>query len=100
MLNGLDVCIIAATDLSGGIGKGGAIPWHIPDDLTNFKEETKGNIVVMGRKTYTDIVDRLGNGVEGEHVLHNRKCIVLSNTLSCDSVKDAILIRDIGELVH
>lgn len=100
MLSGLDVGIIAATDLAGGIGKGGAIPWHIPDDLTNFKEETKGNIVVMGRKTYTDIVGRLGNGVDGEHVLPNRKCVVLSNTLSTEEVKDAILIRDIGELVH
>lgn len=99
MIKGLDVGIITATDLAGGIGRGGAIPWHIPDDLTNFKAETKGNIVVMGRKTYTDIVDRLGNGV-GEHVLPNRKCIVLSNTLSSEEVKDAILVRDIGELVH
>lgn len=100
MLSGLDVGIIAATDLAGGIGKDGIIPWHVPDDLTNFKEETKGNIVVMGRKTYTDIVERLGNGKEGEHVLPNRKCIVLSNTLSDYDVRDAILIRDIGELVH
>ena len=100
MIKGLDVGIIAATDLAGGIGEDGGIPWHVPDDLRNFKEETKGNIVVMGRKTYTDIVERLGNGVGGEHVLPNRRCVVLSKTLSYEEVKDAILIRDIKELIH
>lgn len=44
--------IIVASDKNGVIGVGNKLPWHLPKDLTMFKELTKGNTVVMGRKTY------------------------------------------------
>jgi dihydrofolate reductase len=34
------------------IGRGGQIPWHLPEDFKWFKEMTQGNIVIMGRKTF------------------------------------------------
>ena len=37
------------------IGKDNKIPWHIPEDLKNFKKITTGHPVIMGRKTYESI---------------------------------------------
>lgn len=44
--------IIVASDKNGVIGSGNKLPWHLPTDLQMFKNLTKGNTVVMGRKTY------------------------------------------------
>jgi len=37
------------------IGSNGKMPWHIPDDLKNFKTVTMGAPLLMGRKTYQSI---------------------------------------------
>lgn len=43
--------LIAALDRNHAIGKGNALPWHLPDDLKRFKALTLGKPVLMGRKT-------------------------------------------------
>ena len=40
------------------IGKGGAMPWHLPQDLAHFKRVTLNHPVVMGRKTWDSIPPR------------------------------------------
>jgi len=47
--------IIACIDDKRAIGKDGGIPWHLPEDLKRFKRLTKGQAVVMGRKTFESI---------------------------------------------
>lgn len=37
------------------IGRGGTLPWHLPEDLAFFKRTTTGHPIVMGRKTYESI---------------------------------------------
>ena len=37
------------------IGRGGDLPWHLPEDLQFFKRTTSGHPIVMGRKTYDSI---------------------------------------------
>lgn len=37
------------------IGREGALPWHLPEDLAFFKRTTSGHPIVMGRKTYESI---------------------------------------------
>ncbi len=37
------------------IGKGGALPWYLPEDLAFFKRMTSGHPVVMGRRTFESI---------------------------------------------
>lgn len=46
-----EVAIIVAVDRDGAIGRGNALPWHLPDDLKRFKALTLGRPVLMGRKT-------------------------------------------------
>ena len=45
------VSLLAALDRRRAIGRNGAMPWHLPDDLKRFKALTLGKPVLMGRKT-------------------------------------------------
>jgi dihydrofolate reductase len=45
------ISLIAALDRNRAIGRAGAMPWHLPDDLKRFKALTLGKPVLMGRKT-------------------------------------------------
>lgn len=46
---------IAAMSLNRVIGRGPAIPWHLPEDFRWFKQRTMGHVLVMGRKTFESI---------------------------------------------
>ena len=47
--------VVAALDRNGAIGRGNALPWHLPDDLKRFKARTLGHAVLMGRRTAESI---------------------------------------------
>lgn len=48
--------LIVACDPKGGIGYNNELPWNnIQGDLPRFKELTKGQVVVMGRKTWESL---------------------------------------------
>ncbi|MDN6730851.1 MAG: dihydrofolate reductase [Atopostipes suicloacalis] len=44
-----------AEDEDGLIGSAGELPWHLPGEMKHFVEVTKGDIVIMGRKSYESI---------------------------------------------
>ena len=50
--------LIAAVAQNGVIGKGNALPWHLPEDLKHFKQLTTGHAVIMGRKTWESLPPR------------------------------------------
>ena len=52
------ITLIAAIGRGGCIGKGGKIPWHLPEDLKRFRDLTMGKTVVMGRKTWESLPER------------------------------------------
>ena len=66
----MNIHIIWAQDNNGGIGKNNTLPWHIPEDLINFKKITSNNTVIMGRKTWESL---------SKKPLPNRRNIVLSS---------------------
>ena len=47
--------LIVARARNGVIGRHGALPWHLPEDLAHFKRTTMGHAVIMGRKTWESI---------------------------------------------
>ena len=49
------LALVAAVAANGVIGRGGALPWHLPDDLKHFKAVTLGKPVLMGRRTFESI---------------------------------------------
>ena len=62
---------IAAMASNRVIGKDGALPWHLPEDLKFFRKTTTGHPILMGRKTW----ESLGRP------LPNRRNLILSRTL-------------------
>lgn len=67
--------LIVAYDENKLIGANGKLPWHLTDDLKNFKKITLGKTIIMGRKTYESI---------GSKPLTGRNNWVLSKTLNND----------------
>jgi dihydrofolate reductase len=46
---------IAAMSLNRVIGRAGQLPWHLPEEFRWFKQNTKDQVVLMGRKTYESL---------------------------------------------
>jgi dihydrofolate reductase len=87
------ISLVVAAANNNAIGKGGVMPWHLPNDLKHFKNVTWGMPVIMGRKTF----DSLGRPLPG------RKNIVITRqahweapgTVAVKSMDDALfLIRE------
>jgi dihydrofolate reductase len=80
----MKLSLIAAIDQNNGIGMDNKIPWHISEDLKNFKRLTLNNAIIMGRLTY----ESLPNGA-----LEDRMNIVITknneyNAPNCYIVTD------------
>ncbi|MFZ9115476.1 MAG: dihydrofolate reductase [Burkholderiaceae bacterium] len=61
--------LVAAVASNGCIGRQNDLPWHLPEDLQHFKSVTRGGTVLLGRKTYESIVQRLGRPLPGRYHL-------------------------------
>jgi dihydrofolate reductase len=75
---------IVAVDRHGAIGKGGSIAWHYSADLKFFKQQTTGNVCVMGYRTWLSL----------KKPLPNRLNIVMSRRAEIESQESVILMRD------
>lgn len=53
------ITLIAAVAENRVIGRGNALPWHLPDDLKRFKRLTLGRAVIMGRRTFESLEESL-----------------------------------------
>jgi len=73
MARGEIIILAAIAEKNRVIGKDGKLPWHISEDLKRFKQLTTGYAVLMGRKTFESIAERLGKP------LPERRNIVLSS---------------------
>ncbi|MGB5809152.1 MAG: dihydrofolate reductase [Polyangiales bacterium] len=75
------LALIVAVSRNGVIGRDGALPWHVPEDLKHFKRTTSGHAIIMGRKTFESI----------GRPLPSRRNIVVSTTVSafdgCEAVE-------------
>ena len=49
------ITLVLARADNGVIGRDGAMPWHLPDDLRHFRAVTTGKPMVMGRKTFDSL---------------------------------------------
>jgi dihydrofolate reductase len=79
--------VVAATE-NDVIGRGNAMPWHLPADLRHFKEITLGHPVLMGRRTF----EAIGRPLPG------RRNLVLSR--SRDFVVPGVeVVHDVDEAI-
>jgi len=47
--------LIAAVTRNGVIGRDGALPWRLPEDMAHFRRQTAGCPVIMGRRTWESL---------------------------------------------
>ncbi len=66
--------IVAVCADNNGIGKNGKLPFHVPEDMLNFKNLTTNNTVIMGRKTFDSLPSKY-------RPLPDRQNLVLSNNV-------------------
>lgn len=83
--------LIVAVDKNWAIGKDNKLMWSIPADMKYFRETTKDNIVIMGRKT-------LESFPQGQP-LKNRVNIVITKNPNY-KVKDAVVVHSVEEAVE
>ena len=91
------ISLIAAVDNEFAIGKGNALPWHLPADLQRFKALTLNNTIVMGRKT----AESLGRALPKRRniVLTRSGSVPFSGMEVADSLEQVLdLCRDESEL--
>jgi dihydrofolate reductase len=74
----MTVGLIWAQSTSSVIGRDGAIPWHLPEDLARFKTLTMGHTVVMGRRTWDSLPARF-------RPLPGRRNVVLTRNSGFDA---------------
>jgi dihydrofolate reductase len=91
------IALIVAVDEVGGFGKEGKIPWHFPEDLSFFKKQTSGNVCVMGRKTYQDLLNyRKKDNKPIDKILPNRESFVVTRNSNFNA-PGATVVRSVRE---
>ncbi len=53
----MTLSILVAHDLQRVIGFENQLPWHLPNDLKHVKKLSTGHTLVMGRKTFSLLVN-------------------------------------------
>ena len=96
----METHLIWAQDFEGGIGKNGQLPWHISEDLKNFKKLTLNSTIIMGRKTWDSLpfkplpnrrnVVLSSNNISDVEVYHNIDTCI--NTLQNESLTKIFII--------
>jgi dihydrofolate reductase len=91
------ISLIVAMDEGGLIGRGGQLPWRLPEDLKHFRRLTMGKTMLMGRRTW----DSLGKPLDGrEHWVLSRDDIF--HPAGCRVFRDvdaALAAHQAGELM-
>ncbi len=87
----MKLSLVAAVAENRVIGVDGELPWHYPEDLKRFKATTMGHPVIMGRRTFEAIEQRLDGPLPG------RTNIVLSRRQSLDLPDGAMHARSVED---
>lgn len=70
----MSLALIWAQAHRGVIGRDGALPWHLPEDLAHFRALTHGATVLMGRRTWDSLPDRFRPLPGRRNVVLTRDC--------------------------
>ena len=90
----MTIALIVAASANDVIGRDGALPWHLPDDLRRFRKLTSGHPIVLGRLTHESIVARLGRPLPG------RTSVVVSSRPRPPAGDGVIWVTSVGEALR
>ncbi len=98
------ITLIAAIAENGVIGRGGGLPWRLPNDLRRFQRVTRGHQVVMGRRTFETLPGPLpdrrniivtsnrGYRADGVVVVHALEEAIADAERHADSPEDELFV--------
>lgn len=92
------IAFVVAIDRNRVIGKDGALPWRLPDDMKHVREVTMGKPLIMGRRTY----DSIGRALPGRTniVLTRDPAFRAAGVLVARTAEDALrLAGDVPEII-
>ena len=90
----MSLAIIAAVAKNNVIGKSNSLPWYLPEDLKRFKQLTTGKTVLMGRKTFESVINKLGKP------LPNRKNVVITSQADYSVPEGVIVYNDLNKALN
>lgn len=86
------ITLVYAQELEGGIGLNNEMPWYLPNDFKHFKSTTMGHTILMGRKTFESMNQRL---------LPGRKSVVLTTQANYGKdIEGLVTIHTIDEALN
>ena len=85
------ISLIVAASQNGVIGKDGALPWRISEDMKRFKRLTLGHPCIMGRKTWDSIPKKPLSGRTNIVVTRN-KAFAAEGARAANSLEAALEI--------
>ena len=81
------IAVVLAVDHELGIGKGGDLPWRLPNDLRHFRRVTMGHAIVMGRRTH----EAMGRALDG------RLNVVVTRQRDYAPAEGAVVVHSLDE---
>jgi dihydrofolate reductase len=86
----LTISLVVAAAKNNAIGKEGALPWHLPNDMKHFKNVTWAMPVIMGRKTF----ETLGKPLKGRKniVITRQKGFKPEGAIVVNNFEDALFV--------
>lgn len=82
------IILIAAIDKNNALGKAGKLLCHLPLDLKHFKQNTRHQSILMGRKTFESIGHALPN--RENFILTQQKDLQIPGCVCVNSLEDAL----------
>ncbi len=83
---------IWAQSADGLIGRDGALPWSLPEDLARFRALTAGHVVVMGRATWESLPEAYRPLPGRENVVLSRAGLVAPGATVVPDVDGALRV--------
>lgn len=93
------VTLLVAWARNQVIGRDNDLPWYLPADLKRFRQLTTGHSVIMGRKTFDSIMQRLGRPLTNRTniILTRDKGYQASGSLVAGSLSEALQLVPSGQ---
>lgn len=89
----MKISFVVAVAKNGIIGNRNDLPFYIPEDLKHFKKITEGHTVLMGKKTYDSIINRLGKP------LPNRRNVVITRNMEFKPPPGVLVFHDLERTI-
>jgi dihydrofolate reductase len=85
----MNITLVVAASENNAIGKDNKLLWHLPKDMRFFKNTTWAMPILMGRKTFESLGNKLLPG-RMNIIISNQKGLIIEGAIVVNNLADAI----------